>query len=186
MKEPNKKSSANCDDIEQLLIKKDVDKLTQDENLLVENHLKFCERCRSYQSTLSSLHKSMRISPEEKLIPDPAIRQNIMQRMRSMKPEQTGILKSVWQHIKSTLEYRIPVYQTLLGIVLIFLISFSINRLFLTAKQESLELQSFAQIESLPSTQISVIENLQIIDQQKIGRTVKEDPSLTRFTVTAR
>jgi hypothetical protein len=186
MKEPNKKSSTNCDDIEQLLIKRNIDGLTQNENLLVEKHLKFCERCKNYQSTLLNLQESMQIEPEEKLIPDPAIRQNIIQRMRAAQSKEQGIFQNGWQYIRTALEYRIPVYQTLLGIVLIFLISLSINRLFLTPEKEPLKLQSFAQIETLTSSQMSVIENLDILDQQKIGRTVKEDPSLTRFTVTTR
>ena len=186
MKESTKGHNANCDDIEQLLIKKDVDGLTPEENLLVEKHLKFCERCRTYHSTLSNLQNSMQIRTDEKIVPHPAIRQNIIQRMKALRPEEKGIFKGVWQYIRAIFEYRIPVYQTLLGLVLIFLISFSINRLFLTTEKKPLELQSFAQIESMSYTQISVIDNLQIIDQQKIGRTVKEDPSLTRFTVTAR
>jgi hypothetical protein len=184
MKEPNKKSGTNCDDIEQLLIKKNIDELTPDENLLVEKHLKFCERCRGYQSTLLSLQDSMQICSEEKLIPDPAIHQNIIQRMKTLRPEQTGIFKSGWQYIRNMLEYRIPVYQTLLGIVLILLISFSINTLFLTTQKESSKLQVFAQMEPLAYSQMEVLDNLDIIDQQKIGISAKEDTSLTRFLVT--
>ncbi len=184
MKESNKKSNANCDDVEELLIKKEIDKLTPDENLLVEKHLKFCERCRTYQSTLSSLQNSMQISPDEKLTPDPAIRQNIIQKMKALKPEEKGIFKSGWQYIRTALEYRIPVYQTLLIVVLIPFIFFAVDQLFLTPDHEPENLQGIAQIEPLVSSQIGVLDNLDVIDQQKIGISVREDTSLTRFIVT--
>jgi len=184
MKEPNKKSSTNCDDIEQLLIKKDIDELTPDENLLVEKHLKICERCRSYQSTLSSMQNSMQISSEKKLVPDPAIRQNILQRMKALRPQETGIFKSGWGYFRSILEYRIPVYQTLLIVVLIPVIFFAVNQLFLTPDWEPEKLQGVAQMEPLVSSQMGVLDNLDIIDQQKIGISVREDTSLTRFIVT--
>jgi hypothetical protein len=184
MKKTNDNSSIRCDEVERLLIKKDVDGLTPEENLLLEDHLKSCERCRSYQNALLNVQNSIQMDSEEKLIPDPAIRQNIIQRMKTLRPEQTGIFKSGWQYIRNMLEYRIPVYQTLLGIVLILLISFSINTLFLTTEKESSKLPGFAQMEPLVSSQMGVLDNLEIIDQQKIGISAKEDTSLTRFLVT--
>lgn len=184
MKESNKGPNVNCDDIEQLLIKKDVDGLTPEENLLVEKHLKFCQRCRTYQSTLSSLHNSMQIDSKEKLVPDPAIRRNIIQRMKALRPEEKGIFKGVLGYFRNILEYRIPVYQTLLIVVLIPLIFFAVDQLFLTPDREPENLEGIAQMEPLVSSQMGVLDNLEIIDQQKIGISVREDTSLTRFIVT--
>jgi hypothetical protein len=184
MKESNKSPNVNCDDIEQLLIKKDADGLTLEENLLVEKHLKFCERCRTYQSTLSSLQNSMKISPDEKVVPHPAIRQNIIQRMKALRPEEKGIFKSGWQYIRTALEYRIPVYQTLLFVLLIPLVFFAVDQLFLTPEHEPENLEGIAQMEPLVSSQMGVLDNLDIIEQQKIGISAKEDTSLRRFIVT--
>ena len=184
MKKTNENFNIQCDEIEHLLVKKDVEGLTPEEDVLLENHLRLCKRCRSYQNALLSVRNSVQIDSEEKLVPDPAMRQNIIQRMKTLRPEQAGIFKSSWQYIRNMLEYRIPVYQTLLGIVLILLISFSINTLFLTTERASSKLPSFAQMEPLVSSQMSVLNNLEIIDQQKIGISVKEDTSLTRFIVT--
>jgi predicted anti-sigma-YlaC factor YlaD len=186
MKKTNEGFSTQCDEVEHLLVKKDVDGLTPDEDLRLENHLRLCERCRSYQSALLDLRNSVQIDSEEKLMPDPSIRQNIVQRMSALKQKETSILSSPWQFAAKILAYRIPVYQTLAGVVLIFLVSFGINQLFLTIERESLKQPSFAQVETVGATQIRVTESLQIIDQQKIGRSAKEDVALTRFLVTAR
>ena len=186
MKKTNENFSTQCDEVERLLIKKDVGGLTPDEDLRLKNHLELCERCRSYQSALSNVRNSVQIDSEKKLLPDPAIRQNIIRRMKAIQPEEIGVFQSGWEHIRNILAYRIPVYQTLAGVALIFLISVGINRLFVSAGRETSELQSFAQVETVGPTQIRVTETLQIIDQQKIGRSAKEDPVLTRFLVTAR
>jgi hypothetical protein len=63
-------------------------------------------------------------------------------------------------------------------------ISSGINQLFLTTERETLKQQTFAQIETAGATQIRITEDLEIIEQQKIGISVKEDTSLTRFLVT--
>lgn len=186
MKKTNKNSSRGCEEVEHLLVKKDVDGLTPEENLLLEDHLKWCERCRSYQNALSNVRNSVQIDSEEKLIPDPAICQSIIRRMRIVKPEEIGIVQSAWQRIRDILAYRMPVYQTLAAVALIFLISVGINQLFITADRETVEPQGFAQQQTSTLAQMSVIDNLEIVDRQKIGRTVKEDPTLTRFIVTTR
>lgn len=186
MKKTNENSSIRCDEVEHLLVKKDVDGLTPEENLLLEDHLKSCERCRSYQNALLNVRRSVQIVSEEKLIPDPAVRHNILQSMSAPKEKETSVLSSWWQFAARILAYRIPVYQTLAGVVLIIVISSGINQLFLTTQRETLKQQTFARIETTGLTQIRITENLQIIEQQKIGRSAKEDVALTQFLVTAR
>jgi predicted anti-sigma-YlaC factor YlaD len=185
MKKANENFSTQCDEVERLLVKKDVDGLTSQENLLLKDHLKSCERCRSYQSALLNVRDSVQIDSEEKLIPDPAIRRNILRSMNALKQKETPVLTS-WRHVRSILAYRIPIYQTLAGVALIFLISVGINQLFVSADRETVELQSFAQVETIGATQMRVTESLEIIDQQKIGRSAKEEPELIQFLVTAR
>jgi len=186
MKKTNESSSIQCDEVQHLLVKKDVDGLTPKENLLLADHLKSCERCRSYQSALSNVRGSVQMDSEEKLMPDPAIRHNILRSMSALKEKETSVLSSWWQFAAKILAYRIPVYQTLAGAVLVIVISSGINQLLLTTERETLKQQTFARVETAGPTQIRVTENLKIIEQQKIGRTAKEDVALTRFLVTAR
>jgi anti-sigma factor RsiW len=184
MKKSNENPSLNCDDVEQLLIKRIFDELSQDENLLAEKHLKSCDRCRSYQKTLLNLQNSMRVGVGEKVTPDPVIRENIIRQMKALRPEKAGIRRTSWQYVRNVFEYRIPVYQVLSGLVLIALIFLGVKQLSFSPDQETTEPQSLARIEASLPAQMSVIDNLEIIEQQKIGRNVKEDTTLTRFIVT--
>lgn len=184
MKKSNENPHTNCDDVERLLIHRVFDELTPEVNLSVEKHLKSCDRCRSYQKTLLNLQNSIQIRAEEKLVPDPAIRQNIIQRMKTLKPVESGIFAKGWHFIRSVFEYRIPVYQPLAGAVLIMLIFLAGRQLSFSPDQKTPEPHSLTQIETPTPAQMSVIDNLEILKQQKIGRNVKEDTTLTRFIVT--
>ena len=183
MKKPNENPSVNCDDIEGLLIQRHFDEITQVQSLLVEEHLKSCDQCRSYQKTLLSLQNSMQIGAEDKLTPHPAIRQRIVQRMKIQTPERIGVFARGWYSIRSIFEYRVPVYQALSGAVLIALIFFAVKQYPSYTHQKPPELQSVAQMEMPIPAQMAVIENLEIIKGQKIGQNVKEDTTLTRFIV---
>jgi hypothetical protein len=184
MKKSNENSNMECDDIERLLTNRIFDKLTQDENLLVEEHLKSCDRCQSYQNILLNLQNSMRVDVGEKLTPDPAIRENIIRRMKTLKPMDTGIFAKSWHYVRNVFEYRVPVYQALSGLVLIALIYLMVGQLSFSPDRKTPELQSFAQIETSIPAQMRVMDDLGIIDQQKIGQNVKDDTTLTRFIVT--
>jgi len=183
MKKSNETPHIDCDDIPRLLIDKIFDGLVQEENLLVEKHLKSCERCRSYRKTLLGLQNSMQIGAEEKLVPHPAIRQRIIQRMKVQRPERIGIFARGWCYIRNIFEYRIPVYQALSGVILIALIFFAVRQFPSSTDQKPPELQSVAQMETPIPSQMTVIDNLEIIKGQKIGQNVKEDTTLTRFIV---
>jgi hypothetical protein len=184
MKKSNESSNMDCDDIERLLTNRIFDKLTQDENLLVEEHLKSCDRCQSYQNALLNLQSSMEIGPEHELTPDPAIRENIIQRMKTLNPVETGIFAKSWHYVRNVFEYRVPVYQALSGLVLIALIYLTVGQLSFSPGRKPSEPQSSAQMETPTPTQMRVVDNLDIIDLQKIGQNVKDDTTLTRFIVT--
>ncbi|MGB2768107.1 MAG: hypothetical protein WBC88_00070 [Candidatus Zixiibacteriota bacterium] len=184
MKKSNENKNMKCHEIEFLLIKKNFDELTSQESLLVEGHLESCDSCRSYQKTLSNLQDSMKVKTE-KLAPDPAIRESIIQRMEALKPERAGIAARGWHHIRDLLQHRIPVYQPLLGAVLVLLIFVGAKQLSLPTEEKPPDVQSLVQTEIVMPAQMSVIDNLEIIKTQKIGRSAGEDTTLARFIVSS-
>jgi len=174
----------NCNDIERLLINKKIDEITEDENILLEKHLKSCEQCRSYQVTLLNLERSVQIGSENHLVPDTAIRQNIIRKMKAMRHKKVEVLRNGWQTIRNMLGYRIPVYQALLGAGLILVGFWMINKHSLSIDRKPSKLPNFIQMDTPTSSQMNVIKNLNMIDEQKIGWSVKEDSALTRYFVT--
>ena len=184
MKRSNENRNRKCDEIERLLIKRGFDELTQQESLLLEDHLRSCDSCRCYQNALSNLQDSMRIGTE-KLAPDPAIRESIIRRMEALRPRQAGIAVRGWHHIRDLLQHRIPVYQPVLGAVLVLLIFTVVKHLSMPTEEEPLDVQTLVQTEIVMPTQLSVIDNLEIIKAQKIGRSAGEDTTLARFIVSS-
>jgi hypothetical protein len=184
MKESNNAPDVNCDGIEQLLIKRSLEELTDQENRLIQEHLRDCDVCRSYQSALLKLKDSMQISAKDKLAPDPSIRETVIKRMKSLKPQEAGFLGRAYQSVMRLFEYRIPVYQALSGAVLVVLIFLAVKQFSFTAEQKTTRLHNVAQIETSIPAQMRVMDDLGIIDQQKIGQNVKDDTTLTRFIVT--
>jgi hypothetical protein len=104
--------------------------------------------------------------------------------MKSLKPQEAGFLDRVYQSVIHIFEYRIPVYQALSGAVLIALIFLAVKQFNFTPEQKATGLHNVAQIETSLPAQMRVMDNLGIIDQQKIGQNVKDDTTLTRFIVT--
>jgi len=181
----NENPRINCDDIEGLLIQSHFDEVTRNQSLSVEEHLKSCDRCESFQNTLSNLQNLMQIGVANKLTPDPAIRQNIVQRMRTAKSLEAKNYRSAWRYLRNIFQYRVPVYQTLFGIILILLIFVALRQFSLSGNQRTPTKQSLTQIEAPILYQLSVADNLEIIGRQRVGRNIKEDTTLTRFIVTA-
>jgi hypothetical protein len=185
MKISNENPSLNCDATEVLLIQRHFDEITKDKSLLVEEHLKSCDRCRSYQRTLSILQESMQIGTEERLVPHPAIRENVIRRMKTVKVQQSGIFDNIWQSVKGVFAYRVPVYQALFTVALIALIFLGVRQINLPTEREISSPEGVIQLQTPISTEVSVIDNLEIVRQQKIGRSVGDDITLTRFIVSS-
>ncbi len=183
MKESNETPFLNCDDIEELLIKRKIDGLSGEESQMLREHLSSCDRCRGFENTLLNLQDSMQFGTREELVPDPAIRENVIQRMRVLKPKETGILGKIYQAVKSLLQYRIPVYQALPVVILILLLSLAVKQFPSGTRHEPAGLRSVAKTESVVPAQLRVIDDLGIIDQQKIGQSLEEDTTLAQFIV---
>lgn len=185
MKDLNKNQKTRCDAVEELLIKQNFEKLSEDENNLLQNHLKTCNGCQKYQLQLANLRSSLVVSEQSSLQPDPLIRQSLINRVKALKPQDHRFFDSLWQRLLNILEYRIPVYQGLIGLACSILIFVMIHYFSLSSYHE-VEIPRYQNMMADTTFyQINVIKNLQIIGQQKIGKNVREDSLLTRFIVTA-
>ena len=176
-----KTAKIKCSDIENLLIKKNMDQITKAEKILLQQHLNSCQNCRNFASVVIKLLSSMRVDERSELLPDPAIRQNIQ---KYMKTEKARTLVDFWRSIRCVLEYRITVYQGVLGIAVSVVLFLAVQNLSFNNSKPA-EHQVEDKMEELAWDQFNVINDLQVIDQQKIGFNVAEDTILTQFIVTA-
>lgn len=185
MRKLHKNQTIKCEEIEELLIRQNIENFSEEENSILQNHLKTCKRCQSYQNQLTFIQTSIPISQKSPLKPDPAIRQAVINKINTFKPQKYNIVDSLWQRILNILEYRIPIYQGLIGIACSLLIFVAINYFSLSSQRELERPRYQNMMADTTFYQINVIKNLQIIEQQKIGKNVREDSLLTRFIVSS-
>jgi predicted anti-sigma-YlaC factor YlaD len=185
MKNPNERKAPSCDQVEKLLVSRTCDRLTEGEEQRIREHLAICARCRDYQTALDDVVKAVKPQDEGKLVPNPAIRENILERMRMLKPEEIGIPRKTWEFARSAFAHPIPVYQAVLGAALIFLLSLGLRHLPSSAVREVSPPRPLVRMETSLPSQLGVIDNLEIVKHQRIGQSVAEDTALTRFIVSS-
>ena len=185
MKNLHNNQTIKCDTVEDLLIKQGIEKLSADENKLLKNHLKNCVHCQEFQNQLVSIQSSMKIDQKSQLKPDPAIHQSLMKRMNAFKSIKHRTVDSSWQKLMKLLEYRIPVYQGLIGLAGSILIFVAINYFSISSQHQSVSPEYHVNAADTSFYQVNVIKNLKIIEHQKVGKNVKEDSLLTRFIVSS-
>lgn len=177
-----KQKKNDCQDIELLLLKNNIEDLNIEDQKLVEEHLKNCDKCISYYNILQNIQQSAKIYLEENLIPDPAIHYNITKYLKTQKSKQYGLLSNSWQFIKDILEIKIPVYQLVSSAVIIFFIVFAINKLTVTPKYTpNIAPGTESVVDTLLYQKIGIVNPLKVIDQHKLGRTVEEDSAYTKY-----
>jgi hypothetical protein len=185
MKDPNEKKAPSCDMIEQLLVNRTCDRLTKEEERLIREHLAVCAHCRDYQTSLEEVVKAIKPQERGDLVPNPAIRENILKRVGMPRPQEIGVLGRAWKSTRSAFAHPIPVYQAVLGAALIFLLSLGLRHLPSSAVREVSPPRPLVRMEATLPSQLGVIDNLEIVKQQKIGQSVTEDTTLTRFIVSS-
>ena len=173
--------NVSCNVVERLLIKRSFDELTEQENLILQDHLASCDRCRSYQNTLSNFRKAVQNGASRCPVPDPAIRHTLLQQVKTLKVSINKPKGNVWQWLRNALEYRIPGYQAVVGGVFILFLALALGKNSILISRGDEKLFEVYQIEAPFLETMNVMNKLELIDQQKIGRNAKEDSSLTQF-----
>jgi predicted anti-sigma-YlaC factor YlaD len=173
-----------CKPIRDLLTRRISEKLTEAENSQLQSHLASCQECRAFQDILLKMQDAVKIEDRPGLVPNPAIRENVLRRMRPQKHRRKITMHNFIKAAKRALEFRIPVYQAVLSALVIFVLAFALRHLSPTVGQH-VNLSPAA----LPNESVvdgtPVLDNLNIIKQQKIGTNMQEDSVLTRFVVSA-
>ncbi len=183
----DKTGGRNCVEVQDLLIKRDFAELAVPESMALTEHLQECEACRAFQNVLLKMQQAIQPAAVESLAPDPAIRQNLRNSIHLAQPARHASpgLSEIWHAILDILKLRIPVYQAVLGMAMIFAIFIGIDKLNARGEREMLKRLQIEQSGKQIIAPSAVSPHIAQIDSQKIGRSVAEDSLLMRFMVTA-
>jgi hypothetical protein len=180
MKRRKKISENTCALFEEFLIKKDLNMLGDADLEILKEHLKECTNCIHYDQSLNIIKSQIKVKPDFKLIPNPQIKHNLIQYFKNSYESKKAGRLGLWEDIKKLCSYRIPVYQAAIGAILVIIFVFSFREFSLSTKyNQTISGQSQILLDTLFNKQLNVIDDIRILDQQKIGRTVIEDSVLT-------
>ncbi len=175
----------NCSEIEELLIKQTMleNYLKTPESEALKKHLANCEECVKYQSILVNVSHSVDIENEFRLSPNSQIKETLRARLRTknMRVAKAG---STQKGLLNFLRIKIPVYQAAVGTVLLYLVFYAVSD-FSSGNEEKLDTTSRAHIEKPIVDSLAMIQNIRLLESQKLGRNIKEDSLLIRFIVTS-
>lgn len=173
MNRKNKDQNVTCGQIQTHLIEHTTENLTTD----IRSHLDICPECRQFAEILGI---ATRVAADEPLVLDPAIKSNLMKKIKN----EAGESPSIKEKIHSLMTYRIPAYQALVAAAVVLIIVFAAVELShqstIPTRTSSIE-ESKNNVDPADYSRDSLAAR---IDQAKIGRNVLEDSAITKYLVT--
>ncbi len=182
MKKTN--NNLNCSDIEDLIIRRDLNEVTDSESKLLNEHVKSCQKCNAFQNTVSKIKNNMTVPSHSGLIPAPEIYHIAVSKMKKKKQNRPHTEGGVREFILGILKYRIPVYQAAMGIVLFIFLTLTANQFNFSGNLSGGKISETLYSEEGMIDTVDVLKDFFNIDKQKIGRNAKEDSFFTQFMFT--
>jgi len=173
----------DCQQIQNLLLKKETDILSDSEQSQLVGHLDTCEVCRNYQEKINQLHASMKIDESSVLEPRRSTRQYLLARIEQMNKKPSIWHQIYLEKIKSLLGYRIPVYQAMLATAVVALFILVLSQAYLTQTAPETTNYFSSGYDSIDVSISDVRVHLNFIDEDKMGRNLKEDSILARYII---
>jgi hypothetical protein len=166
---------------EQLSEKFDLDfKLNDDQPL--KNHVENCPDCHIYLEGLILMKNRLNQSPTKNLYPDPRIIKNISAYKNAKKGLKGAKPNPIWISIRDLFEYRIPVYQALSGVVVIFMVFLYISSGIYSSGKQVHVIDYSREYGDLNSSELYLVDTLSMGNPDR-GQNAKEDSVLMSYLV---
>ncbi len=181
--EIEKNPKSQCHSIEALIIRQMYEPLSVEEEKTLQKHLRHCSHCQQFEQRLNTLLQSVQIPVEISSPIDKKMMDAMYDRIRMLSSEREKFYLQPEGKIRRILTHPVPLYQVVLGIVLLSIILIGIFS-FPPSKQTNLLPPALSDINKPPvQYQLQVLDSLNILNQQRVGITVHEDTLLTDFLV---
>lgn len=176
-----KKQNKICTGIENLLIQKNFHQLSKKEKSTLKRHFSTCESCRNFTETINGFYTLLSIPQNNEIKPDPEIREKSILRMKEISPSPEGLVITLKQLFSDFLNLKIHVYQAALGIVVLFLSFYTINKFFTPEHGFNFHQIKPSEYHRKIDFQTNTLEQIDMVRKQKIGRNVMEDSLLVKM-----
>ena len=175
----------NCKQIEELILKQKTDIITQDEIKQIESHIANCSSCKTFYLTVSKIEANMEFDSNAYLQPNPTIRENVIKNLKDRSIFKKQRYLNLIDFVRSILDYRIPVYQAGLAVlIIIFLVTYGFDFSKSLIDKNSTKSPTSQKVE-YPVSDEYMIETYPDLNNQKVGINVREDSILIEFIYTS-
>jgi len=171
--------SIQCGDIDDWIAKKLSETMSESEQTTLSRHLRECENCRRALSSAESLLRTLHHTRETFLRPRPSIQSALRKRVKQLSHKQKSSWEVPFEYIVRILKVRVPIYQAVLVMVILLMALLYANFLSFSGNPHPVNIPGNVQIAD--STEI--LDTLKI-NNDRVGRNLKEDSLLTRFFMT--
>lgn len=175
----------NCSVFEELIIKMNIEELTNDERILLEQHMLTCCACQRLHDSFSFMQEALDVSSKSMPEPDPAIRRRLLNEVKALESQVPSLMASLVDTIFSAIKRPIPLYQAVIAVVLAIIVTFAgFNIDGRLSSDGTLCSGRIQPGENIPEQNI-FFKGYQGLGNQRIGINAAEDTSFTSvlFTV---
>ena len=180
-----KKIKAECKIVQDILINKKRDQLLPAEKSRISNHVKSCQSCGEFQENLIYLRDGMRVDEKLQMEPRNLTRQVLVSRFGKIHKKPDSKYLKLLAKIRLLFSYRIPLYQAMAATAVVSLFILFLSQSYLQKGSGDYPAVLSAVHDSVDVGIMDVRINLNFLDENKTGRNLKEDSSLTRYITTS-
>lgn len=165
----------NCQDIQnKLLMNCDI----HNEDELIKQHINSCSSCKSFYNLLTNFESAVNFSDDENLKPNTATNKYLLKIVKQNGESENGLFSQAIEKLKAVLNIKIPVYQAVLSGIGIILITIAVSSF--SSRLNKHAMKSAAKQSNI-ADQFSMEQNIDTLQKQPIGRSVKEDSLLMKL-----
>ena len=166
---------------EKLLMADSPNRLLEDDSTL-KTHIKKCSECSSLMKSILLMHRRMQQAPEIDLKPNRRSLVNARKLMSVRQEFQMPSNYSIWQSLRQIIEYKIPVYQAVSGLVVMLMLVFVLSGTIMPPEAPWSDGDRLGKIERSGSSDLYAVDSLDFLKPDR-GQNAREDSVLIGFLV---
>ena len=145
-------------------------------------HIDKCAKCRLFAKSITIIREQMQRSPGKDLKPNRKILINARKLMRVRQEFQMSKNNSLWQSLRQIVEYRIPAYQAVSGLVVMIILVFFLSGTMMPPETPWADGNRSGRIEGANGSDLYAVDSLNLLKPDR-GQNAKEDSVLVGFLV---
>ena len=180
-------SNLSCENVRELLIKQKFERISERDWRAIDLHLQNCTACQNFFKAFELLPEVMHKFNESQA-PSAQVKDRLLKEMRRKKQKAFSEKGRVLNRIHTFLNYRLPLYQLIAAVIIIVILNISVVKINQSLKREEVTTgkKETEPQRTVQQRQVSrAVLHLEIVNEKKGGKSLKQDSTYTRFVTFA-